>query len=391
MTPRTMNDKLQEALQRANQLTRAGRLAEATAAIQQALQRSAPESGHRTRPPTAVPVDAEVIDVEARVVDDAPPSRPRPPPAGAAADGPTGHAAGSHHAAAGLPSPGAFEAGLYANAAGQRAHKLYRPRNAPADGQRPALVVMLHGCTQNPDDFAAGTRMNALAEARGWWVLYPAQSTSANSSGCWNWFKPGDQRRGIGEPAILAGMTADLVERAGIDPARVFVAGLSAGGAMAVTLAATHPELFAAVGVHSGLPHGSAHDLMSALSAMRQGAARPGPGHRVPTIVFHGDQDTTVHPCNGTEVVRQARGPGAQAADGRQEGPVETERSRQVQGHRYTRSVHRDGHGRVDAEHWLIHGAGHAWSGGSPAGSYTDPLGPDASTEMLRFFSEATA
>lgn len=376
-----MNEKLQEALQRASQLTRAGRLNEATAAIQQALQRGASVTGQS--PGHRAPADAEVIDVEARFVDDDG-AAPRPPSTPSRPD-----AARADAATQDLPSPGAFQPGLFANAAGQRAYKLYRPRTAPTDGGRPALVVMLHGCTQNPDDFAAGTRMNILAEARGWWVLYPAQSTSANSSGCWNWFKPGDQQRGLGEPAILAGMAADIVARAGIDPGRVFVAGLSAGGAMAVTLAATHPELFAAAGVHSGLPHGSAHDLMSALSAMRQGAASHGPAHRVPTIVFHGDQDNTVHPCNGQAVVRQARRSGAvKAADARHDGPVETERSRKPEGHRYTRSVHRDDHDRVDAEHWLIHGAGHAWSGGSPAGSYTDPRGPDASSEMLRFFNE---
>ena len=383
-----MNEKLQEVLQRASQLTRVGRLSEATAAIQQALQRGASAAGRTPGHPAASVVDAQVIDVEARVVDDGPSA---PPPRAATPAPPRPHPAPANAstATADLPSPGAFQPGLFANAAGQRSFKLYRPRTAPADGQRPALVVMLHGCTQNPDDFAAGTRMNALAESRGWWVVYPAQSGSANSSGCWNWFKPGDQQRGLGEPAILAGLTADIVARAGIDPTRVFVAGLSAGGAMAVTLAATHPELFAAVGVHSGLPHGSAHDLMSALSAMRQGAARQGPAYRVPTIVFHGDQDNTVHPCNGQAVVRQARRSArGSSTDARQDGPVETERSRQPQGHRYTRTVHRDEQDRVDAEHWLIHGAGHAWSGGSPAGSYTDPLGPDASAEMLRFFDE---
>ena len=366
-----MNEKLQEALQRASQLTRAGRLADATAAIQQALGR-----GARPPPATPRPSDADIIDVEARVVGERAPESERPAPPNEEAPG-----------AADDPSPGSFSTGRFRNQAGQRDYKLFRPHATPEDGRPPALVVMLHGCTQDPDDFAAGTRMNPLADTRGWWVLYPAQSARANGSGCWNWFKPADQQRGGGEPEILAGMTSDIVARHGLDRSRVFVAGLSAGGAMAVTLAATHPELVAAVGVHSGLPHGGAHDLMSALTAMRQGAAAHAPPHRVRTIVFHGDQDHTVHPCNGHAVARQARAdptpPGA-----RDDGPTETERARVPGGHAYTRTLHRDADGRVDAEHWLIHGAGHAWSGGSPAGTYTDPRGPDASAEMLRFFAD---
>lgn len=364
-----MNEKLQEALQRASQLTRAGRLADATAAIQLALGR-----GGRPPPAAPRPADADIIDVEARVVGESPIAEERSSGADATTAGPFA-----------APPPGSFTTGRFRNRAGQRDYKLFRPHGAPADGRPPALVVMLHGCTQDPDDFAAGTRMNQLADARGWWVLYPAQSAQANGSGCWNWFKPADQQRGGGEPAILAGMTSETVARHGLDRSRVFVAGLSAGGAMAVTLAATHPELVAAVGVHSGLPHGGAHDLVSALAAMRQGAAAHAPPHRVRTIVFHGDQDHTVHPCNGHAVARQAHAepapPGA-----RDDSAIETERARVPGGHAYTRTLHRDAEGRVDAEHWLIHGAGHAWSGGSTAGSYTDPRGPDASAEMLRFF-----
>lgn len=375
-----MSIKLNEALQRAGALTRNGRLAEATAAIQQMLSRSLPPGLHRgLRTLRDKVADIDTVDVEARTVDE--PSGDENPRAHSPSD------VGADFDIS-LPAPGGFAAGHFANAAGQRDYKLYRPRRQP-EGHAPALVVMLHGCTQDPDDFAAGTRMNEWADARGWWVLYPAQSSSANGSGCWNWFKPADQQRTVGEPAIIAGMTLSLVEPCGIDPARIFVAGLSAGGAMAVTLAATHPELFAAVGVHSGLPHGSAHDLMSALTAMRQGAAGSGSSpHHVPTIVFHGDQDNTVHPCNGTEVIRQARrAPGPLSAQA-EAGPFEEERAGVPNGHTYTRTLHRNADNQVDAEHWVIHGAGHAWSGGSNAGSYTDPLGPDASNEMLRFFDQ---
>jgi len=246
---------------------------------------------------------------------------------------------------------------------------------------------MLHGCTQGPDDFAAGTHMNRLGEERRCFVLYPAQSSSANRSRCWNWFRREDQARDRGEPSIIAGMTREIVQQYRIDSRKVYVAGLSAGGAMAAVMAVTYPELYAAVGIHSGLACGSAHDLPSALAAMRGMPAqrgRVGASHATPTIVFHGDHDKTVHPRNGADVLAQSThhdsGPGAH---------VSSERGQAAGGHAYTRTVHRDAAGRVLLEHWLVHGGGHAWFGGHPAGSYTDPRGPDASAEMLRFFRAA--
>jgi poly(hydroxyalkanoate) depolymerase family esterase len=282
--------------------------------------------------------------------------------------------------------PGEFLQGSFSNAAGTRAYRLYVPARA-ATGPRP-LIVMLHGCTQNPQDFAAGTTMNALAEQHGCLVLYPEQPRSANANSCWNWFEAGHQGREQGEPAILAGMTRDVLRAHGGDPGRVFVAGLSAGGAMAAILAAAYPELYAAVGVHSGLPVGSAHDLMSALNAMKgkraggRKAAKQGAGARIPAIVFHGDADSTVHVSNGEAVLRQFTG---EAQNG---GPLrETEeRGRDGNGRSHTRTVLLDAGGRAVAEHWTLHGGGHAWSGGSTAGSYAEAGGPNASAEMLRFF-----
>ncbi|WP_447928425.1 extracellular catalytic domain type 1 short-chain-length polyhydroxyalkanoate depolymerase [Vreelandella sp. EE27] len=281
------------------------------------------------------------------------------------------------------PSPGAFTAGRFENRAGTRDYKLYMPSGY--HGQALPLVVMLHGCTQNPDDFAAGTQMNALAEAQTFCVLYPAQPQSANTSKCWNWFKAGDQRREGGEPEVLAGMTREIVNTHGLDAARVYVAGLSAGGAMATTLAMTYPELFAAVGVHSGLPHGVAKSLPDALAAMQGG--RPAPGgasegfaSNVPAIIFHGDRDSTVHLNNAERVANQYVASKATPGDAKA-GQV-------AGGHGYTRTVHRDAQGETRLEQWRIHGAGHAWAGGSARGSYTDPKGPDASKEMLRFFFE---
>jgi poly(3-hydroxybutyrate) depolymerase len=163
---------------------------------------------------------------------------------------------------------------------------------------------------------------------------------------------------------------------------------------MAAVLAATYPDLFAAVGIHSGLPHGAAHDLVTALGAMRHGplqrdrdAARPD-RQPVPTIVFHGEEDTTVHPDNGDEVIAQARWDREAQDDPDSNTGMSVERGSVPGGRAYRRTVHRDADGRCDAEHWLIHGSGHAWSGGSAIGSYTDPLGPDASVHMLRFFIE---
>lgn len=283
--------------------------------------------------------------------------------------------------------PGRFVTGSYANQAGARPYKLYIPTSFAEQGL--PLIVMLHGCTQTPDDFANGTRMNALAEERQCFVLYPEQTHAANRSRCWNWFKRGDQRRDQGEPAILAGMTREVMHRYRIDQGKVYVAGLSAGGAMAAVMATAYPEIYAAVGVHSGLACGSAHDLPSALAAMRgtpatmsgdqSGSTPRGPA--TPTIVFHGDRDKTVHPRNGEHMVsRSLEQNGASSAE------ASIERAQVPGGHAYTRTLRRDSTGRVVLEHWLVHGGGHAWFGGSPCGSYTDPKGPDAAREMIRFF-----
>ncbi|RVU15049.1 extracellular catalytic domain type 1 short-chain-length polyhydroxyalkanoate depolymerase [Methylobacterium oryzihabitans] len=264
----------------------------------------------------------------------------------------------------------------FAGTAGQRGYKLYVPGGYR--GQPVPLVVMLHGCTQNPDDFAAGTGMNRIAEAETFLVAYPAQTAAANHARCWNWFNTADQGRDRGEAAIVAGLTRAVMAEFAIDPRRVYVAGLSAGGAAAANLGAAYPDLYAAVGVHSGLCAGAAHDLPSAMMAMRQGAAAaPQGGALAPTIVFHGARDTTVHPRNGAQVIAAA----AVVELRREAGQVSG-------GHSWQRTIYRDAQGRPDFEHWVIEGSGHAWSGGDPAGSYTDPHGPDASREMWRFFAE---
>jgi len=281
--------------------------------------------------------------------------------------------------------PGQFVSGSYASGHTERQYKLYIPTGC-ADRRLP-LVVMLHGCNQTAESFASATQMNALAEERQCFVLYPEQAHAANRLRCWNWFKHGDQRRDHGEPAILAGMTQEIIRRHGIDQGKVYIAGLSAGGAMAAVMGVAYPELFAAVGVHSGLACGSAHDLASALVAMRgisKSADHGDATHTAPatpTIVFHGDRDRTVHPRNGDHLVSSSlQQNGASGAD------ASIERARVPGGHAYTRAIHRNSAGRVVLEYWRVHGGGHAWFGGSPRGSYTDPRGPDAAREMIRFF-----
>ena len=380
----------------AGRLTRQGKLAEATVAIQRALSGS--QAGTHTR--TAWPVSAGAAVIDSPLVLD---GLVREPEASPRRSGEPGAAVADR-----VSSPGRFVDSSFTGATGTRAFKLFAP--AGFEGESLPLVVMLHGCTQDPDDFAAGTRMNELAQAEGFFVLYPAQAVRSNSQKCWNWFSPADQRRGTGEPALLAGMVRHVLQTHSIDPDRVYVAGLSAGGAMAAILASEYPDLFAAAGVHSGVAAGAASDVSSAFSVMKNGpaAAPPWPSAGAtqwptpardakadasprrtpaPVIVFHGDADATVTAANGDAVI-------AAALDGVEavaENVAENVAGNAAAGQRRVRrTVWRAANAGVDtptlAEHWLVEDASHAWSGGAPAGSYTDPTGPDASREMLRFF-----
>ncbi|HSP32314.1 MAG TPA: PHB depolymerase family esterase [Halomonas sp.] len=399
MIDATMTKRMEEA----TRLTRAGKLHEAM----DILQGSVPEARGAETPDTSYQGGntfdgtCEVIDEEATV------SKPEPAESTAGAFSPgdikmpaawrdkwmkfRGGMAQPEQApsASEEPQPGAFIAGRFTNSAGTRDYKLYMPSGY--NGQALPLVVMLHGCTQNPDDFAAGTDMNRLAEEQLCCVLYPAQPMTANSSKCWNWFKAEDQQREGGEPAIIAGMTRQIIDTHGLDGSRVYVAGLSAGAAMATTLAMTYPDLFAAVGVHSGLPHGVAQSLPDALGAMQGGTGPLGGGKakgaawasEVPAIIFHGDRDTTVHPSNADRVAAQYNASGASNAG---KAGAKVEQGKVANGHAYTRTTHHNEKGEPQMEQWRIHGAGHAWSGGSAKGSYTDSKGPDATKEMLRFF-----
>jgi poly(hydroxyalkanoate) depolymerase family esterase len=375
-------------------LTRQGRLQEAMAVLRGSP--AAPEGGIRR----------EAEAGTAPILDMTPPSAET----GSAWSAPA--AAAKPHAAPGMPLPLSLPGGIFdrlgrttkpatprpagatfdehafTNEAGSRKYKLYVPGRYT--GEALPLVVMLHGCNQTPDDFAAGTRMNECAEQQGFIVAYPAQSSAANPSRCWNWFNASDQRRGQGEPSLLVGIIRQIMRDVSIDKARVYVAGLSAGGAAAAILGVNYPDLFAAVGVHSGLACGAARDMPSAFAAMRQGgaatAARAHAGAALPTIVFHADDDKVVNPVNGDQVMAQANVAQDSHKDSHKGLQTTIVRGTAEGGIGFTRTSEIDGAGRSMFEQWVLHGGGHAWSGGSAAGSYTEPRGPDASREMIRFF-----
>ncbi len=423
----TMSDQMQDGMAEAMRLMQEGALTKATAIIQRTLGGSSFGSGFApVASPDAPNGVGTPIDVESTVVDEAPqPVAASGPAAATRPDASSllfrsvpltmpGVLTGLPGMPGAMPSPkegetdpaivptgGRFVERSYTNQSGTRTYKLYIPSGYI--GQEVPLVVMLHGCTQSPNDIAAGTQMNRLAEENIFLVAYPAQAQGANMNKCWNWFKPSDQQRGRGEPSLVAGITRHVIDEYNVADGRVYVVGMSAGGAMAAIMAETYPDLYAAVGIHSGLAPGAAHDMPSAFAAMHQGgqsiprrhvstATATGESARiVPAIVFHGDRDGTVHPRNADRLLEhycpvKLTGSRDDASGSTPRGTV---RHGQISGgHAYTRATYHDAEGRAIAEQWTVHGLGHAWSGGSSSGSYTDPKGPDASAEMVRFFNE---
>ncbi|MGI9952784.1 PHB depolymerase family esterase [Moorellaceae bacterium AZ2] len=285
-----------------------------------------------------------------------------------------------------------------------RTYKVYIPTGYQSGTPVP-LVVMLHGCTQDPDQFAAGTQMNLIAEQNNFIVVYPDQPSSSHPNKCWHWFDPFHQSRGSGEPSVIAGIVNQVKSEYTIDDNRIYVAGLSAGAAMAVIMGATYPDVFAAIGVHSGLEYKAATSEINAWNAMFQGGPDPnqqgaaaynamGSYKRVvPTIVFHGTSDYTVYPINGHQVLSQWAQTNDLASDGSDNNNIDDVADATINGsvpsgRTYTRYVYKDNSDLVIMEKYMVDGMGHAWSGGSSSGSYTDPQGPNASQIMWEFFRD---
>ena len=303
-------------------------------------------------------------------------------------------------------SAGSWVTGSASTSSGSRSYKLWVPSGYQAGTPTP-LVMLLHGCTQSPDDFAAGTGMNTVADANTFLVVYPEQPSSVDSLKCWQWWDTSHQRRGSGEPAILAAIANKIKTTHNVQSSQVYVAGLSAGGAMTAIMGATYPDIFKAIGVASGLEYKATTSRTNAYTAMSQGGPNPNTqGYaayqamgsakaRVPTIVFHGTSDYTVYPVNGDQVLTQWAQTNDYVDDGSDNNSVNngadvTTNGMVPGGRAYTRYQYNDAAGVVLLEKWMIQNMGHAWSGGSTAGSYTDPQGPNASAEMWRFFTQTT-
>ncbi|AWB49643.1 poly(3-hydroxybutyrate) depolymerase [Gemmobacter aquarius] len=381
-----MPDDFATAMNRARDLVRAGKPQEATRLIQATLTAQPaldatpdPVTHPRPAPPRNRKPRIDPSQIDEAELATAKPDRKRRPLgdviSGLTKNRPDSPKARATTTAIDLAAGARFDWRRLETPQGSRDYRLYVPSAFP-DGPQ-GLILMLHGCTQSPDDFAAGTAMNVHAERHGLLLAYPAQTRSDNAQSCWNWFRPADQMRDRSEPAVLAAIARALCSEFSVPADRIFVAGLSAGGAMAAILGQTYPDLFSATAIHSGLAAGSATDVVSAFAAMRGDATVPARGNRpVRTITFHGSADTTVHPDNSAQIMALAR----QTA----EEPLFTTGT--ANGRFFTRSQTFAPDGTVQTEHWEISGTGHAWSGGSPAGSYTDPKGPDASALAVGFF-----
>lgn len=298
---------------------------------------------------------------------------------------------------------GSFTGDSFTNEHGTRDYWLYVPGGY--EEQRVPLIVMLHGCRQDAEDFATGTQMNVLAERETFLVLYPEQGSDANSLNCWNWFDPDNQERGGGEPSIIAGATEKVIAEHNVDPDRVYIAGISAGGAMTSILGATYPDLYAAIGVHSGLEYKATEDSRMALAVQKMGGPDPDRQGReaflsarsearvLPTIIFHGEDDAVVDVVNAHQTLSQWAQTNDYADDGSDndsitDEPADVLPEQAPEGYDYVRYVYENPEGDVIMEKWIVEELDHDWSGGDTGGSYADPEGPDASEEMVRFFDQ---
>lgn len=301
---------------------------------------------------------------------------------------------------------GSWKSGTVTNPSGSRSYKLWIPDGYTGKTRLP-LVLMLHGCTQTPDDFATATRMNEVADKNNFLVVYPEEPAAANPLKCWNWFDSLHQSRGQGEPSLLAEVVEKVRADYRVDARRVFVAGFSAGAAMAVIMGAVYPELFAAIGVNSGLAYKAATNLNEARAAMAQGAgdavhlgqlayqAMGDSKHMMRLILFQGAQDSIVAPANAVQVIAQWAQTNDYVDDGRDNDSVDdvadktTDSVTAPGSYAYKKYIYNDRHGKPLMERWIVRELKHAWSGGTGGASYTDPKAPDAGQEMWRFFRES--
>lgn len=313
--------------------------------------------------------------------------------------------AGGVSSPAGVAAPGRWVSGEYTNAAGTRKYQLYLPAGYDASRTH-MLVVLLHGCTQDAADIARGTRIAEHADRDGFIALLPEQPESANAKKCWNWYDPAHQARGAGEPSIIDGMTAKVIAGYPVDPERVHLAGISAGAGMAALVAVAYPETYASVAFHSGIAWRGATNVMAALGVMAKGpsateadtlgaraAAAMGARKRaIPALVIHGGSDKVVNPANAAALARQwtrmnaSVRPLDDAPIALQDAAGNNERSGEANGYHWTRASF--GAGEAVVDELIIAELGHAWSGGSSTGTFTDEHGPDATGEIVRFFTE---
>lgn len=305
---------------------------------------------------------------------------------------------------------GRWVGGSASCAPGSRKYKLWIPASHDPQLASP-LVVMLHGCRQKPGNLAEISGMNVVADKNNFLAVYPEQPLHANLLRCWNWFDPKHQSRGAGEPAVLAAVIEQVSSSYKVDGSRVYVAGISAGGAMAVILGATYPDLISAVGVVAGMEYGAAAGMSEGLAAMKHGgpdpeqqglaafaAMRQGlserPRHRMPVIIFQGDADPYVNTLNASQIMSQwART--NQCLNGHEQDGCVLDNAQPAKatvpgGRNFEKYAYKDAGGRLLMEKWMVEGMGHAWPGSPVAADYADPKGPNASEEMWRFFCETS-
>ena len=284
-----------------------------------------------------------------------------------------------------------------------REYLVYVPRAYGGWRRRP-LLVLLHGCRQTPEDFAAATRIAALADSNGWLVLLPRQSSKANAWTCWNWFDKATSA-GRGEAAIVVAQIRAVQRAYRVHPRRIFVAGMSAGGCLAAVLGLRHPKLFAGVAAHSAVACGAASGPMAAMQVLAHGAdtaveqigatARDAASRRalpVPLLVVHGGDDHVVSLRNARQLVRQylvfngRLDPKEMAPD--ELPPPDREITQQLSpGRTATTIEYRDG-ARTLVRMVRVDGLGHAWSGGDATFPYNDPLPPDATALLGAFVAD---